>query len=184
MLNLEKFGQKIIALRKQRRMNQNDLAEKLFVTHQAVSKWENGQSLPSIDILYTLTKIFDISIDFLLNDMDVKDDDYETLLRIYPRASIIKKYLDGDNSEDRFEKIFYLLNEKERQLILEQIRLGYLDIPVESFWHMLSKKERMRILSNINNKLWSIDLSTIRYQLTQDEQRFLKKIKIGGHFYE
>ena len=62
MLNLEKFGQKIILLRKQKDMNQKDLAEKLFVTHQAVSKWENGRSLPSIDVLYTLTKIFDVSM--------------------------------------------------------------------------------------------------------------------------
>ena len=182
MLNLEKFGQKIILLRKQKDMNQKDLAEKLFVTHQAVSKWENGRSLPSIDVLYALTKLFEVTIEYLLNDVEVKDNDYETLLRIFPRDSIIKKYLEGSHTKDNFEKIFYLLNEKERQLILEQIRLGYLDIPVDSFWHMLSKKERLRILSNINNNLWSIDLSTIRYQLTQDEQRFLRKIKIGGHY--
>ncbi|MCK5731991.1 MAG: helix-turn-helix transcriptional regulator, partial [Tenericutes bacterium] len=88
MLNLKKIGKKITELRKEKNMKQNELAEALYVTHQAVSKWENGKSIPSIEILYELTKLFKVSIDFLLDNSDIKTDDYETLFNNYPRRSV------------------------------------------------------------------------------------------------
>ncbi len=60
MLN---YGKTITALRKQRGMTQAELGEALSVTYQAVSKWENGLSQPSIDVLADICKIFNITMD-------------------------------------------------------------------------------------------------------------------------
>ncbi len=62
----ETLGKRISANRKRLGLTQDQLAEKLGVTAQAVSKWENDQSCPDISILPKLSVIFDISIDELL----------------------------------------------------------------------------------------------------------------------
>lgn len=62
------LGEKIQELRKQKGMSQNELAEKLNVSPQAVSKWENSVSMPDISLLPELSKIFDVSIDHLFSN--------------------------------------------------------------------------------------------------------------------
>ena len=56
----------ILELRTQKGMSQDDLAEKVFVTRQAVSRWENGETTPNIETLKRLSKLFDVSINTLL----------------------------------------------------------------------------------------------------------------------
>lgn len=53
-------------LRKERGWSQDVLAEKLFVTRQAVSRWETGETLPNVDTLKQLSRLFDVSINTLL----------------------------------------------------------------------------------------------------------------------
>ncbi|MFC4558196.1 helix-turn-helix domain-containing protein [Virgibacillus kekensis] len=67
MLNTRLVGSYISKLRKDRDMTQVQLAEKLNVSHQAVSKWERGDSLPDTGILIEMATLFDTSIDTLLN---------------------------------------------------------------------------------------------------------------------
>ena len=59
------FKEQIQKLRKERGMTQNELAEKLFISYQAVSQWENGNTKPDIELLPKLAEIFDVSIDEL-----------------------------------------------------------------------------------------------------------------------
>ena len=56
-------GDNIKSLRMKAGLTQKDLAEKLFVTSQAVSRWENGDVEPSISTLQSLSDIFNVSID-------------------------------------------------------------------------------------------------------------------------
>ena len=63
------FSEKISALRKQKGWSQEELAEKLMVTRQAVSKWENGTSDPSTSNLIALAKLFDLSAEELLHEV-------------------------------------------------------------------------------------------------------------------
>lgn len=53
-------------LRKQHGLSQDELAEKLFVTRQAVSRWENGETVPNTEALKLLSKVFNVSINTLL----------------------------------------------------------------------------------------------------------------------
>ena len=61
------FHEKIQILRKNRGMTQEELAEALFVSRTAVSKWESGRGYPSIDSLKEISGFFSITIDDLLS---------------------------------------------------------------------------------------------------------------------
>ena len=56
----------ILKLRNEKGMSQEDLAEKLYVTRQAVSRWETGETVPNTETLKLLSKLFDVSINTLL----------------------------------------------------------------------------------------------------------------------
>lgn len=92
----------ILELRNKAGLSQDDLAEKVFVTRQAVSRWENGETTPNTDTLKLLSKLFDVSINTLLGSprelicqccgMSLKDDD------------IIGRDADGSPNEDYCNK--------------------------------------------------------------------------------
>ena len=62
------LGEKILLLRKQNSMTQEQLAERLAITRQTVSKWELGESEPNITYLIQLSEIFQVTTDHLLKD--------------------------------------------------------------------------------------------------------------------
>ncbi len=64
-------GEKIAALRKKGGMTQEELAEVLNVSRQSVSRWEMDIAFPETDKLIKLSKIFAVSIDYLLNDRNM-----------------------------------------------------------------------------------------------------------------
>ncbi|MGN0738835.1 MAG: helix-turn-helix domain-containing protein [Treponema sp.] len=61
------FSENLIHLRKLKNISQEELAEKLNVSRQTVSKWETGESLPDIEKTKTIAELFDVSIDDLVN---------------------------------------------------------------------------------------------------------------------
>lgn len=56
----------ILKLRTENSLSQEELAEKVFVTRQAVSRWETGETVPNTETLKQLSKLFDVSINTLL----------------------------------------------------------------------------------------------------------------------
>lgn len=62
------LSEKLLYLRKKQGMSQEQLAAKVTVSRQAISKWELGESLPDTENILQLTKIFNVTADFLLND--------------------------------------------------------------------------------------------------------------------
>ncbi len=60
------FNEKLQELRKSRGLTQEELAEKLFVSRTAVSKWESGRGYPSIDSLKEISRYFSVTIDELI----------------------------------------------------------------------------------------------------------------------
>lgn len=72
------FGEKLQNLRKSKSMSQEDLAEKLSVSRQAVSKWELDQSLPDITNIIAISKIFSVSTDYLLLDKEPDNNQEKT----------------------------------------------------------------------------------------------------------
>ena len=66
------LSDKIKKYRKENNLTQEELASKLFVTRNAVSKWENDNGYPSIDTLKDLAKLMNLTIDDLLGEDDIK----------------------------------------------------------------------------------------------------------------
>lgn len=73
------FNEKLQELRKSKGLTQEELAEKLFVSRTAISKWESGRGYPNIDSIKAISKFFGASLDDLLSD--------EAVLEIAERES-------------------------------------------------------------------------------------------------
>lgn len=73
------MGEKIALLRRQRAWSQEELAEKLGVSRQSVSKWESGGSIPDLERVVRLAELFDVSTDYLIRD-NVQEDEYAPAL--------------------------------------------------------------------------------------------------------
>lgn len=69
------FGEKLLRLRKQEGLSQEELAERLDVSRQAVSRWETGETLPDAPNLLQISRIFGVSADYLLHDEFESDGD-------------------------------------------------------------------------------------------------------------
>lgn len=69
-MNLSK---KIYELRKAKGMSQEQLAEKINVSRQSISKWESGESAPELERLIELSRVFDVSTDYLLLPSEVDE---------------------------------------------------------------------------------------------------------------
>ena len=73
-----KFYEKLIILRKKALLSQEELAERLDVTRQTISKWELGQSKPDIDKLQMMSKLFEVDVNTLTNEDISLEDKGET----------------------------------------------------------------------------------------------------------
>lgn len=65
------FSEKLQALRKSRQLTQEEVAQALFVSRTAVSKWESGRGYPGIDSLKAIARFYSVSIDELLSGNDM-----------------------------------------------------------------------------------------------------------------
>ena len=90
MFDVKKMGEQIAYLRIRNDYTQEQLAEKLSVSPQAVSKWENGKSVPEVPLLCELSKLFNCSVDRILDPSSCVlhniDFDYEFLVK--PRLPV------------------------------------------------------------------------------------------------
>lgn len=97
-MNNKKIGNFIQGLRLELNMTQKDLAEKLYITDKAVSKWETGNSIPDICILEKLSNILNVSVTELLNGERIDNENLESADKI-----IIDK-LSTDKKKNEKEK--------------------------------------------------------------------------------
>nr|WP_276938129.1 helix-turn-helix transcriptional regulator [Helcococcus sueciensis] len=93
----ETIGMRIQQARKQKGFTQSELADKLYVSAQAVSKWENDQASPDITMLSSLSEILGVTIDYLINGKK----ESETVLKVDEKKNIEDmifkvKILDGE----------------------------------------------------------------------------------------
>ena len=74
-IDKEQFGTFLSQLRRERGMTQKDLAERLYISDKAVSKWERGLSLPDIALLQPLAELFGVSITELLSGRRIQPEE-------------------------------------------------------------------------------------------------------------
>ena len=64
--NVKQLGKRIKSLRVERGIGQNKLAEDLQLSNASISYWETGKQIPSAEVIYKLSKYFNVSADYLL----------------------------------------------------------------------------------------------------------------------
>jgi transcriptional regulator with XRE-family HTH domain len=83
------FGEKLLYLRKSKGMTQEQLATQVTVSRQTISKWELGESMPDIDKVLLLSKLFAVSADYLLNNEIENDMDSPIIKRTLSQSNKI-----------------------------------------------------------------------------------------------
>ncbi len=68
---MDKLAENIKILREEKGISQSQLAERLFVTRQAVARWENGNTRPDIETIGKLAEIFDVSVEYLITGKEL-----------------------------------------------------------------------------------------------------------------
>jgi len=94
------IADRIQSLRKTKGMSQEELADAVGVSRQAVSKWESEQATPDLDKVVIMSDIFEVTTDYLLKGIEpVKTDDHKTM------ADVIDSKVLTDKNGKRAKKI-------------------------------------------------------------------------------
>ena len=103
-MNQERIGKFISKVRKEKKITQKQLAEKLGITDRAISKWENGKSMPDLALLKPLCDILNITINELLSGEYVDKSEKEERLE----SNIVNAINYSKKKQNIYELIFLL----------------------------------------------------------------------------
>lgn len=158
------FGEKLKEIRKRFGLSQNELAKTINVSRQAITKWESDIGLPDISNLQEISKVFNITVDNLLDNenhfgrmiMRKELDKKQYKNKISSYQNILKEYYD-----DTYE--IYILSRNKNmntlEKILDFITYGIHD-DIEGISDMspyyLVKKDNLKLLVNIKN--WVLEI--------------------------
>ena len=104
-MNQEKIGKFISECRKEKKLTQQELADKLGVSDRTIGNWENGRNMPDLSLFKPLCQIFGISINDLLSGEKVKKDDYQEKLE----ENLIQTINYSNIKEDKNKKNFGII---------------------------------------------------------------------------
>lgn len=158
----ELFGKRLFDLRNKYGLSQNNVAQKLNVSYQAVSKWENGQSYPDIEVLPALAKLFNVSLDSLLLDR-------KTIENMAVAVDSPVKYKTGNNLIPILNGI---LTKEDSLLAADMIENGKLDINlklevINKAGDETNKVSKNIPVNNLNSEVLSEFSSTIGFLITK-----------------
>lgn len=119
------LGKKLKEIRKNFGLSQEELAEMMHVSRQAITKWENDNGMPDVSNLQELSKVFGLTVDYLLDNdkplpalsmrLELNKDDYKNKISMY--SEMLKKYF-GDAD------IYVLVRSK---------KMSFIDILIDTF---------------------------------------------------
>jgi transcriptional regulator with XRE-family HTH domain len=98
------FNNKLYELRKQKGLSQEELANRLNVSRQTISKWEVGESTPDMEKLAAISELFDISLDELVLDKAVKKEEPKEQTTKQKLYSDIKEHVLTEDNKKKARK--------------------------------------------------------------------------------
>lgn len=152
MLDLQAVGDNIRNLRTAKGLSQDYIAELLGVSHQAVSRWENGLASPSIDNIAELCEVFEVSFEQLL---------------------CLNREIKWDSKD--------IFNGHSRMFVVKQITGGKVEYDIVNNFKVFMPQERLLILRAIKEGRLQIDLNKLYNKITPDELRYLGGKNETGH---
>lgn len=90
-MDMQKIGSFLAELRKEKNLTQEELGERIGVTNKTVSRWENGNYLPPVEILQTFSKLYRVSINELLSGKRLDNEHYKENAEEFIVADLMKK---------------------------------------------------------------------------------------------
>lgn len=124
-----KIGRFISECRKKKNITQAQLAEKLGITDRAVSKWENGKSLPDSSIMLDLCELLDITVNDLLSGEKVSSEDYSRKMQ--------DRLLEAVYSKEKAENALWRLRILcEIVLTISFVIIAIYDLYVYTYWSL------------------------------------------------
>lgn len=90
-MDMQKIGNFLAELRKDNNLTQEELGEQIGVTNKTISRYENGNYLPPVEILQMLSKLYNVSISEILSGKRLDDEQYKENAEEYIVADLIKK---------------------------------------------------------------------------------------------
>ena len=170
MNNIE-IGNYIKKLRKEKKYTQKQLAEKLNVSFQAVSKWETGETLPDTSLLLTLANELNTSVERLLNGgkivmkentlISVKNivDGFKYLLKVKDcfgeKSTFWLGLVEGINKKMNMDLLDALENHKEvlyTEVILQYINNENCKVDIDEVRKYIKKEKYVALIERFNNK--------------------------------
>ena len=158
-----KFSEKLFQLRKKAGMSQEELAEQLEVSRQAISRWEMGTAMPDAPNLLRISTLFGISVDYLLHDSYESDNDTGYFYITFDGNYIWMDDEGYKNMAMYFNKQSNSLDYTLYQLDRDGMLVAKRTIPDEEkiFSIMHGDSRRMFMFSFVNNRIVYIDKSNI-----------------------
>lgn len=90
-MDMQKIGNFLAELRKRKNLTQDELGEQIGVTNKTVSRWENGNYLPPVEMLQMLSKFYEVSINELLSGERLNAEHYKEKAEEYIVVDLIEK---------------------------------------------------------------------------------------------
>lgn len=129
MFDTVKFGKALSTLRKEADMTQNEVADRLNLSRQAISKYERGESFPDISVLVMLAELFYIPLGQLIGYGNPTQGDYSVYENIARGNADISQII--SLAEDNLAKILPMLNSDSKEALLQKVLDGEMD------WHFI-----------------------------------------------
>jgi transcriptional regulator with XRE-family HTH domain len=155
MIDLVAVGHKIARLRTSQGYSQDKLANALLVSRQAISNWEIGKAIPSIDNIIELSKIFGVSFEDILCLNENTTIDPQNVFANHDRKYVVHEYLSGSISVP-FSTIFYEATGEERMLLLRGVKEHKVSVSSSEILPLLNENERHYYLESKEDKNYVI----------------------------
>ncbi len=163
-------------LRQEKEYTQEGLAELLFVSHQVVSKWERGITLPSIDNMCFLMDLYFVSLEELLCLKPISNEfDMDRLFQEHNRQYVIHEVVLNRIQGLSLHEIIHKLSGEERLYAL-YLLIDQKQLISETLWPRLSLEERQMIIHKYIEGQIQLDLCTLSHMMSPNEIKKIKEI--------
>lgn len=188
-------GEKLALFRKKKGMTQEKLSERLGVSRQSVSRWEMDVSFPETDKLITLSKLFECSIDYLLNDDMQEDETRDAAVSVKNCYSFIREcgyFFLATSVDDQprlrpfgmiYEKneMLFIVTDKRKKVFSELRKNPRIEMasynPNTHKWIRICGKAEVESSNQLRKELMDV-YSNLRRAYRDDEEMYLVIFKL------
>ena len=174
------FAEKLKTLRKEKKISQEQLAEKIHVSRQAITKWESGNGIPDIENLIAISALFNESLDSLLSEEKSLISKHEFLYESRTEYDLDSQKRIDLKIGTAHEVIIEKTNDEKIQVIAASNKLSYLGQQVKV--KIVEDKRRMDVIVKHAADLSEIAALENLFILVRIPVKFVADVELSGEF--